>query len=213
MKKPIEKHHIRLVMIVSSDIHVNPLSFIEETLRHGVSMIQLREKGEHALEGDALHDFAEKVLSLCKKYHVPMIVNDNYKLAESLQADGVHLGQDDFDYRRLPQYFTDKIVGLSVKNSAEFHKSDLTKVSYISVGKVFNLHEESDSEDTIGIKGLEKINKLVGDFPTLATGGINGCNYRDCLNTGADGIGLIRGITDSEDIEATIRQLLGKTEI
>ncbi len=209
MKKQIEKHHIRLVMIVSSDIHVNPLSFIEETLRHGVTMIQLREKGEHALHGEELNNFAESVLDVCKKYRVPMIVNDDYQLAESIQADGVHLGQDDFDYRRLSQYFSDKIVGLSVNNSSEFYNSDLTKVSYISVGKIF----ESDGGDTIGIKGLEKIHKLVGDFPTIATGGINGCNYRECLNTGADGIGVMRGIIDSEDIEGTIRQLLGKTEI
>lgn len=209
MKNQIETHHIRLVMIVSSDIHIDPLSFIEETLRHGVTMIQLREKGEHALRGEELHDFAQKVLDVCKNYHVPMIVNDDYHLAETIQADGVHLGQDDFDYRRLSQYFSDKIVGLSVKNSAEFYRSDLTKVSYVSVGKVFG----TDGEDPIGIKGLEKMHKLVGDFPTLATGGINGCNYRDCLNAGANGIGVMRGVTDSEDIEATIRQLLGKTEI
>lgn len=213
MKIPIEKHHIRLVMIISSDIHVDPLSFIEEALRHGVTMVQLREKGSNILEGKALHDFAKEILEICQQKNVPMIVNDDYQLAEAIGADGVHLGQDDFSYKQLPPYFKDKIIGLSVKNKTEFHNSDLTKVSYISAGKVFSDDSEGTAEDTIGIKGLEKLEKLVGDFPTIATGGINGCNFRDCLNAGADGIGVRRGITDSEDIEATIRQLLGKTEI
>lgn len=213
MKKRIEPYHIRLVMIVSSDIHVNPLSFIEEVLRHGVTMIQLRERQTQTTDYGELTTFAEEILALCKKYNVPMIVNGDVQLAESIRADGIHLEQNNSVYKNLPMYFNDKIVGLSIKNKEEFYNSDLTKVSYISAGRVFNNDTGDTEEDAIGLKGLEKLYKLVGDFPTLATGGINGCNYRDCLNAGADGVGVIRGIRDSEDIETTIRQLLGKTEI
>ena len=68
---------------------------VEDALKGGITLFQFREKGEGALEGSEKVELAIKLQDLCKKYNVPFIVNDDIELALEIDADGVHVGQDD----------------------------------------------------------------------------------------------------------------------
>ena len=72
-----------------------PLALLKEALQGGITHFQLREKGNGALTGDALVEFAANCKSLCGEYGVPMFINDDVELACTLEADGIHIGQDD----------------------------------------------------------------------------------------------------------------------
>ena len=76
---------------LGKDLH----TVVEDALKGGITLFQFREKGEGALEGKEKVELAIKLQDLCKKYNVPFIVNDDIELALEIDADGVHVGQDD----------------------------------------------------------------------------------------------------------------------
>ncbi|MEJ7279223.1 thiamine phosphate synthase, partial [Staphylococcus epidermidis] len=80
----------------------------------------------------------------------PFIVNDDVSLAKRINADGIHVGQDDEAVRAFSNDFQDKIIGLSVGNLYEYEKSDLTNVDYIGVGPMFETPSKSDANAPVG---------------------------------------------------------------
>lgn len=203
----MDKEILRLYLIASSASFKNPLENLETAFKSGVTCFQLREKGDGVKTGVALKNFALEVKALCSQYGVTFIVNDDVKLAEEIEVDGIHIGQDDMAPDRLPAYFNNKIIGLSVGNLSELESSNLERVSYLGIGPVFNTLSKDDAGDAIGLCGL----KLVAErtkLPTVAIGGINEKNYKSCLENGADGICVISAITQSNNIEQTVTALL-----
>lgn len=205
--KLLNKDLLRLYLIASSKSFKNPLKDLEEAFKAGVTCFQLREKGQGIKTGDELVNFAHDVKVLCQKYDIPFIINDDVELAIKVEADGIHLGQDDIDPADLPSFFDDKIVGLSVGNLSELKSSNLSKVSYLGTGPVFLTTSKDDAGDAIGLSGLEAVAKNT-ELPLVAIGGINISNYKECLSHGADGISVISVITQSDNIEQTVTQLL-----
>lgn len=205
----MDRSRLRLYFICgSNNVEGNPLLVIEAALKNGVTLFQLREKGEYALEGEALFDFASDIKVLCRKYNVPFIINDEPELAENVGADGIHLGQDDLDSSLLSPYFDDKIIGLSVADSRELEQSDLGKVDYIGTGPVFTTPSKDDAGEVIGIHGLEEMRNLTGDMPMVAIGGITPENYQECLEHGADGVSLISAIAGAQDVGRAVKRFL-----
>ena len=150
----MDRELLRLYFICGSeDAKGDVIQTIREALEGGVTMFQLREKGVHPLEGEALVHFASDIKKVCREYGVPFIVNDDWKLAEAVGADGIHLGQDDMAVSDLPEYFDDKIIGLSVKDAAELEVSNLEKVDYIGTGPVFTTPSKADAGTAIGVEG------------------------------------------------------------
>lgn len=82
-------------------------------------------------------ELAKELLNLCHQYQVPFIINDDVELAKEINADGIHVGQDDANVNEIAQFFTNKIIGLSVSDLDEYSKSDLTDVDYIGVGPIY----------------------------------------------------------------------------
>lgn len=203
------RSQLRLYFICGSQSpHKDTLTMIEEALSSGVTMFQLREKGEGALSGDALKDFAEQVRILTRKYNVPLIINDNIRLAETIDADGIHLGQDDAGPKELPSFFNDKIIGLSVGDEEELNNSNLADVDYIGTGPVFPTSSKGDAGDAISPRGLNLMRRLTGDLPMVAIGGITHDNYHECLDSGADGIAVISAISHAGDIKSAVNNFL-----
>lgn len=203
----MNKEILRLYLIASSGSFPNPLKDLEKAFNSGVTCFQLREKGENIKSGNDLIAFAEDVKQLCDKYGVVFIVNDNIKLAERVGADGIHIGQDDMKPEDLPAYFDDKIIGLSVGNMIELETSNLSRVSYIGVGPVYNTSSKDDAGSAIGIAGLKNVTSM-SELPAVAIGGITTENYKDCLANGADGISVISAITQSQNIAQSVTTLL-----
>lgn len=203
----MNKKILRLYLIASSSSFENPLEDLETAFEAGVTCFQLREKGEDVKSGDDLAGFARDVRTLCSKYNVAFIVNDNIELAEKVNADGIHIGQDDIKPEALPEYFNDKIIGLSVGNLTELESSNLSNVSYLGVGPVYNTSSKDDAGMAIGIEGLKEVTRMT-PLPAVAVGGITSENYKDCLTNGADGVSVISAITQSSNIAQSVTTLL-----
>ncbi|MHC0551328.1 thiamine phosphate synthase [Salinicoccus sp. CNSTN-B1] len=205
----MDKNALELYFICgSSDTDEHLPAVVEKALDAGITLFQLREKGSRSLTGDELVETASEIKKLCDSYEVPFIINDDYELAEQIEADGVHLGQDDIGVQDLPPYFNDKIVGLSVGNAKELASSNLKKVSYIGTGPVYATPSKADAGKAITPKGLADMRRLIGDKPMVAIGGITPDNYMACLENGADGICVISAIANAPDIRDAVHRFL-----
>lgn len=203
----MNKEILRLYLIASSGSFKNPLGDLETAFKSGVTCFQLREKGSAIKTGEDLKNFALKIKSLCRQYDVTFIINDDVKLAEEIEADGIHIGQDDMEPDMLPAYFNDKIIGLSIGSVKELESSSLDRVTYLGIGPVFSTLSKDDAGDAIGTDGLKQVANRT-KLPTAAIGGITEQNYKSCLENNADGICVISAITQSDNIEQTVTALL-----
>ena len=181
---------------------------VEDALKGGITLFQLREKGEGALEGKDKVELAIKLQDLCKKYNVPFIINDDIELALEIDADGVHVGQDDLGVDEIRKLMPDKIIGLSIGNEEELKQSKVEYVDYVGVGPVYVTQSKDDAGGAIGYEGLELMRKLLPKMPLVAIGGIQTQHIKDVMKTNVDGVSIISAISYSDNIEKTVREMI-----
>ena len=186
---------------------------VEEALRGGITSFQFREKGDGALVGFQKEELAKKIQELCKIYQVPFIINDDIELAIKLDADGVHVGQEDADVEKIRKLLPNKIIGLSVGNEEELRKSKIEFVDYIGVGPVHSTISKNDAGGAIGYKGIKKMRKLVPNIPIVAIGGITKEDIRSIAAIGVEGVYIISAISYSEHIKQTVEQMINEYKI
>ena len=180
---------------------------VEDALKGGITLFQFREKGKGALEGKEKLELAIKLKNLCKKYNVPFIVNDDIELALEIDADGVHVGQDDLGVDEIRKLMPDKIIGLSIGNEEELKQSKVEYVDYVGVGPVYVTKSKDDAGGAIGYEGLELMRKLLPQMPLVAIGGIQTQHIKDVMKTNVDGVSIISAISYSDNIEKTVREM------
>ena len=180
---------------------------VEDALKGGITLFQFREKGKGALEGKEKLELAIKLQNICKKYNVPFIVNDDIELALEIDADGVHVGQDDLDVDEIRKLMPNKIIGLSIGNEEELKQSKVEYVDYVGVGPVYVTQSKDDAGGAIGYEGLELMRKLLPQMPLVAIGGIQTQHIKDVMKTNVDGVSIISAISYSENIEETVREM------
>ena len=180
---------------------------VEDALKGGITLFQFREKGKGALEGKEKLELAIKLKNLCKKYNVPFIVNDDIELALKIDADGVHVGQDDLGVDEIRKLMPDKIIGLSIGNEEELKQSKVEYVDYVGVGPVYVTQSKDDAGGAIGYEGLELMRKLLPQMPLVAIGGIQTQHIKDVMKTNVDGVSIISAISYSDNIEKTVREM------
>lgn len=170
---------------------------VPELADAGVDLIQLREKGMEA--GDVLR-LGGPVLEACKEAGVPLVVNDRPDVALALQADGVHVGQNDLPIEFARRFFGDGIVGLSTHAAGEVDRalarSDL--IDYFVVGPCF----ETPTKPGRPAAGLDLVRYVAEQHTTLpwfAIGGINESNLDEVTGAGATRIVVVRAITEAAD--------------
>jgi thiamine-phosphate pyrophosphorylase len=176
------------------------LEFTEAVLKGGACVVQYRFKFPHLKggEGDVL--FARKLLKLCHIYNVPLIINDNIKLAETIGADGVHLGKDDCSILEARQRLGNlAIIGVSCYNSLERAiEAEKQGANYVAFGRFFT----SNSKPLAAPAEIGTLTaaKRVLALPIVAIGGILPENGTSLLNAGADLLAVIGGLvsTNSE---------------
>src|SRR5690625_6870281 len=103
----------------------DPVEILEEALQAGITAFQFREKGEHAKTGKEKLALGRQLRGLCEQYNVPFLINDDVNLVEPLDADGIHVGQEDEDVELIRERFPDKIIGLSISNEEELKQSPI----------------------------------------------------------------------------------------
>ncbi|MDP8292895.1 MAG: thiamine phosphate synthase [Candidatus Orphnella occulta] len=183
------------------------LEIARSALVAGVDILQMREKG---MSEDDLMVLGRNLLLLCREFDVPFIVNDNPYLARNLNADGVHLGQEDI--RRCPLFKTrdiigqGKIIGISTHSIEEFRRANSEDFDYIAFGPIFPTKTKNYS---IGTDDVEQV-LSVASKPVIFIGGINLENVDLLLSKGARSIATIRAIIESDDIAVAVNHFRKK---
>lgn len=190
----------------SNNVTRPPLEVLEEALIGGITLFQLREKGENALTGEALVEFAKQCQSLCRKYKVPFIVNDDFELAVQLDADGVHVGQSDLNATVIRPQFKGKILGVSVHNLEEMQNAIQAGVDYVGIGPVYATSSKSDATAPTGTSMIKLASEHFPSMPIVAIGGLQPEHTAEVIQAGAAGLSIISAIASAKDAtEATKR--------
>ncbi|MBW1829083.1 MAG: thiamine phosphate synthase [Deltaproteobacteria bacterium] len=187
----------------------DPVELISAQIRGGADVIQLREK--EMSKRDRL-ELGLKIRELTRQEGVLFIVNDDVDLALILDADGVHLGQDDIPIRFARPLMKDKIIGVSTHSLNQAEEAVASGADYIGVGPVFETATKEDREDLVGLNLLPKI-KDICPIPYVAIGGIGKDNIASLAKAGCHRAAVISDIMLAPDIEQRcrmIKKLLGR---
>ena len=176
---------------------------VEELLAAGVTCLQLREKHQDPAEFARM---ARALKPICARYGVPLILNDAVELAKEVDADGVHVGQDDMSVARARAILgPGKIIGASAHNVAEAKKAFADGADYLGCGAMFPTHTKTDT-NVISRQVLADVCASV-PIPVVAIGGIHRENLLQLAGCGEAGIAVISAIFAQPDIEAACREL------
>ena len=181
---------------------------VEQALKGGATFIQLREKN---LDNKAFLAEAIEIQRLCKKYHVPFVINDNVEIALEVNADGIHVGQRDMEAGNVRALFgKDKILGVSVQTVEQALLAEQRGADYLGVGAVFHTGSKADADD-VSHETLKAICKAV-NIPVVAIGGIDKNNILELKGSGICGIAVISAIFAAKDIQGATTELKRLTE-
>lgn len=192
----------------------NPLEVLESALKGGITAFQLREKGAGALIGAELKEFALQCKALCAQYKVPFIMNDFVDLALEIDADGVHIGQDDGVIADVREKIgSDKLLGVSTHTVTEALAAVDAGANYIGVGPLYKTDSKADAMPIIGVELLGAIRAQLPGIPLIGIGGISERKIDFVINAGATGVAIISAITAADEVEEATRRLKGQVLI
>ncbi|WP_283389869.1 thiamine phosphate synthase [Methanobrevibacter woesei] len=180
------------------------LEIIEEAIKGGTTVVQIREK-----EGETLdfYNLALKVKEITSKYNVPLIVNDRIDVALAIKSEGVHIGQTDMPADVARSLIGDEmILGVSASTVKEARKAEKDGADYIGTGAVFPTATKDDAP-SITKDDLKEVTGSI-NIPTVAIGGITLENASELAGTGIAGISVVSAIMNSEDPKTASENLL-----
>jgi len=187
------------------------LEKVEAAYRGGADIVQLRSKH---LSDQALFRLGLRIRQLAHKYKRLFFVNDRVDLALVVQADGVHLGQEDlpvYDVWKLCQKADRKLfIGKSTHNLEQALQAQKDGVDYIGVGPIFKTPTKP-MRDAVGLGLLRSVAAEV-KIPFVAIGGIDETNINEVLEAGAQRIAVVRAIFNAEDVYGTTKSIREQIE-
>jgi len=181
------------------------LEVAEAAIRGGADVIQLRDK---EASGRRLHEVALALRKLTRDAQVPFLVNDRLDVAMAVDADGVHLGQEDLPASAARKILgPGKILGVSAETVEEALLAEREGADYLGVGPVFEAR--GSKPDAGKPRGLEQIARIRAEsrLPIVAIGGIDAGNARQVLEAGANAVAVISAVVAADDIEGAARRL------
>ncbi|MCL6631129.1 MAG: thiamine phosphate synthase [Alicyclobacillus herbarius] len=173
-------------------------------LAGGATAIQLRRKQEL---GRRFVELGRALRQLAHDHGALFFINDRVDVAMVVDADGVHIGQDDIscrDARRL--LGPDKVIGVSAETVTEARQAEADGADYLGVGAVFPTQSKPDAGYT-GLSGLKEIVEAV-HIPVVAIGGIHRGNASDVLRHGADGLAVVSAVMSAPQPDVATAELL-----
>jgi thiamine-phosphate pyrophosphorylase len=185
---------------------VDSVEWIARLLEMGVRTIQLRikDKCDEEVEADVI-----AAIKLGQRYKARLFINDYWQLAIKHRAYGVHLGQEDLDVANL-QAISDAglRLGLSTHDNMEMDRALAARPSYIALGHVFPTQTKRMPSSPQGLEQLAAHIKTLGNYPTVAIGGISIDRVPAVLATGVGSVAVVSAITQADDWRAATAQLL-----
>ncbi|KGX93966.1 thiamine-phosphate pyrophosphorylase [Pontibacillus halophilus JSM 076056 = DSM 19796] len=182
----------------SQDCIGDPVETLRQAIQGGITCFQFREKGEGSRSGKRKEELARKLQQLCQEEDIPFIVNDDVALAKKLDADGIHVGQDDTAIETVLHDFRQKVVGLSTHTVEEALLANELNVDYIGVGPIYGTKTKPDAKTPSGPERIKEIRKVNVTKPIVGIGGIHIDNAREVMEAGADGVSYISIVSRSE---------------
>lgn len=179
---------------------------VEQAVAGGCTVVQLREKNCSSAE---FYQTALNVKKITDKYEVPLVINDRVDIALAVDADGVHVGQEDLPVREVRKLLgEDKLIGVSAGCLEDARKAEEDGADYLGVGAMYATSTKTDADLTT-MEELAKIRAAV-DLPIVVIGGLNESTVDHFKGTGIDGIAVVSAVIASEDIAGAARRLSEK---
>lgn len=192
------KENLKLYLVTDSDI-LRGRDFyksIEDALKGGVTMVQLREKNA---SGKEFLEKALKLRELTKKYNTAFIINDRVDIALLCDADGVHVGQSDIDAKHVRELIgPNKILGVSARDIKEARTAYEDGADYIGVGAMYSTSTKLDAK-SVSFDTVKAIKENV-NMPIVLIGGINLENLEELKSLNCEGYAIVSSILKANDI-------------
>ena len=201
-------NELKLYLVTDSNILEDRdfYNSIEEALKGGVTMLQLREKNA---SGKEFLEKAIKLRELTKKYNVKFIINDRVDIAMLCDADGVHVGQSDIPANKVRELIgEDKIVGVSARTVEEAIRAKENGADYLGVGAMFTTRTKLDAK-SVSIEKLKEIKELI-KLPVVAIGGLSLSNIDKLKECNVDGYAVVSAILGAENIKLECEKWIEK---
>ena len=196
----------KLCLITSSDKFVSKDDFLDaiaSALQGGVDMVILREK---TIPDNVIVDIGHKVRTLCDEYGATFIINDRADIAKIVEADGVHLGENDVNINDARDVLGDNaIIGKTTHNPEEIKRAIKDNADYITIGPFY--FDENKNISGLELSILDWIKENV-KIPTFITGDINTNNIAELTNLGLKKFALTDQIMYAKIPEQTARTFL-----
>ncbi len=205
IKMRIKKEDMQLYVVTDrSWLGENKLAAqVEEILKAGATLLQLREKD---MTYEAFVEEAKEIKQLTDQYQIPFIINDRVDVARAVAAAGIHIGQDDGDIIATRELVGENmIIGVSVHTVEEAIEAQSKGADYIGVGAVFSTSTKKDANH-VSHEILRKICAAV-TIPVVAIGGITKDNILELTGTGVDGAAVISAIFACKDVGKATEEL------
>lgn len=191
------------------------LADLAASVARSVTLVQLRDKHGSTR---AMMEEARALIGVLAPLDIPLLINDRVDVALAVEADGVHIGQDDMspaDARLL--LGKTAIIGLSVKTLEQAREAPLDLLDYVAIGGVYGTTSKDQTSAPIGIEGLRTIAQAIRarkpGFPVCAIAGINAGNAADVIAAGADGIAVISALSMAPDPALAARTLRNAVDV
>ncbi|WP_408009355.1 thiamine phosphate synthase [Pseudalkalibacillus sp. A8] len=205
------KKLLKLYFIMgSTNCERDPRDVLREAIDGGVTFFQFREKGKGSLTGEAKREFARELQEICGENDVPFIVNDDVDLALQLDADGVHVGQDDEAVEQVREKIGSKILGVSAHNVEEAVEAVNKGADYIGVGPMFSTETKADAREVQGPRIIEELREAGIRLPIVGIGGIQASNVTQVIKAGAEGVSVISAISYASDPKQSAQEFIDK---
>lgn len=200
------KANLRGLYVITEPALYDPVEGSRLALEGGARILQLRDKQATTRR---LVEVGLALRQLTRTYGALLIVNDRVDVALAVEADGVHLGQDDMPLplaRRLVG--SQMLIGISAETVDEARQAEAEGADYLGVGPMFATHTKPDAGMPVGSQRVREI-KAVVSLPVFGIGGITHANASEVLAAGADGICVISAVFGAPDPLSATRALAG----
>ena len=176
---------------------------VEQAIKGGVSIVQLREKNISTLE---FYNLSKEVQVITKKYNIPLIINDRLDIALAINADGLHIGQDDMPCNIARKILgKNKIIGVSASNYNEAINGEKDGADYLGVGSIYSTETKTNAI-LIDKNELKKIQENI-NIPFVLIGGMNKNTIPNFLNLKPAGYSIISAIMGANNIFEATKEL------
>ena len=182
------------------------LDVLEGIIQGGARIIQLREKEYHAKD---LYHLALKFRQITTNAGILLIINDHVDIALAVEADGVHLGQEDLPLQVARNLAPDLLIGASTHSLEEALQAQKDGADYINVGPIFPTKTKKEAENILGPDAILRIGPYV-KIPLTVMGGINESNIDQVLTKGVQRVAMVTAIIKAENIAEKVSFLKEK---